>query len=135
LELDGEHVLGAYTWKNEDCEGYLAGNRVVPPFKLIEMAAQIGSVAWCIYHMTKSASPAEIKNLIGFFTEIRSGECKNFVRPGDRIACLATFGEDGYFRANKLVSQVEMQFDGGAKDGQEAFFGVLAGMWVPQIKA
>ncbi len=132
LELDEDHILGAYTWKEEDCVESSPVARIVPSFKLVEMAAQIGNVAWCIYQMTKSVSPEEIKNLVGFFTEIRNGECKNIVYPGDRVACLATFGEEGYFRSNKLVSQVEIQFDGGPKDGQEVFFGVLAGMWVPK---
>lgn len=135
LELDEEHILGSYTWKKEDCEGYLSGTQIVPPFKLVEMAAQIGSVAWCIYHMRKNVSAAEIENLVGFFTEIRHCEYKNIVYPGDRVLCLASFGDEGYFRANKLVSQVEMQFDGGSKDGMEVFFGLVAGMWVPKNRA
>lgn len=132
LELDGEHILGVYTWTQEDAEGYLPGALIIPSFKLIEMAAQIGSVAWCIYHMTQTRTPDEIQNLVGFFTEIRQGECKKVVYPGDRVACFASFGEDGYFRSNKLVSAVEMQFDGGPKDGQEVFSGVLSGLWVPK---
>lgn len=135
LELDEEHILGVYTWKKEDAVEYSGGVWRIPAAKLIEMAAQIGSVAWCIYHMRKNVSAAEIENLVGFFTEIRHCEYKNIVYPGDRVLCLASFGDEGYFRANKLVSQVEMQFDGGSKDGMEVFFGLVAGMWVPKNRA
>lgn len=132
LELDEEHILAQYTWKEEDCLGHFPGNPVVPGVKLIEMAAQVGNVAWGIYHMALKNSPAEIGQLVGFFTEIESGVFKKMVRPGDKVAALAEFGKDGYFRGNKLVSRVEIQFDGGPKDGQEIFSGKTSGMWVPK---
>lgn len=132
LEVDEEHILGTYTWENEDCTGYAPDNKTVPPFKLIEMAAQVGSVAWCIYHMALKMTPDEIKQLVGFFTQIEKGEFREVVRAGDKIACMATFGQEGYFRGNKLVSHVEIQFDGGPRDGQEIFSGEISGMWVPK---
>ncbi len=134
LELDEEHILGVYTWKKEDAVEYSGGVWRIPAAKLIEMAAQIGSVAWCIYHMTQTISEAAISEMVGFFAEIRRAECKKLVFPGDKIACFASFGEDGYFRANKLLSEVQMQFDGGAKDGQDVFEGLLSGIWVPREK-
>ena len=76
IEMDEEHILGNYAWTAEDCKGYAPGGKIVPPFKLIEMAAQIGSVAWCIYHMTLEQTPEEIKQLVGFFTQIEKGEFK-----------------------------------------------------------
>ncbi len=132
LEMDEEHILGTYTWKSEDCAGYAPDNKTAPPFKLIEMAAQIGSVAWCIYHMTLDITPDELKHLVGFFTQIENGEFREVVRAGDKVACMATFGPEGYFRSNKLVSHVELQFDGGPRDGQEIFSGTIAGLWVPR---
>ena len=132
-ELDEEHILGAYTWKQEDAVEYL-GRWLIPPAKLIEMAAQIGNVAWCIYHMSHSVSEEELSRMVGFFAEIRRAECKKLVSPGDKIACFASFGEEGYFRSNKLLSEVQMQFDGGAQDGEDVFEGLLSGMWVPRTE-
>ena len=132
LELDDEHILACYTWKEEDCLGHFPGNPVVPGVKLIEMAAQVGNVAWGIYHMAAKTSPEELKRLVGFFTEIERGAFKKMVRPGEKVAALATFGDDGYFRGNKLVSHVEIQFDGGPKDGEEIFSGRTCGLWVPK---
>lgn len=132
LEIDEEHILGAYTWKAEDCAGNPQGERTVPSFKLIEMAAQVGSVAWCIYHMGLKISAEEIRQLVGFFTQIEHGRCARPAKAGDRVLCLATFGGEGYFRGSKLVSQVEIQFCGGPKDGQEAFSGLISGMFVPR---
>ena len=74
LEIDEEHILGAYRWTAEDCLGYRPDGRLAPPFKLIEMAAQIGSVAWCIWLMSRELPLDEIRQLVGFFTELRGGE-------------------------------------------------------------
>ena len=74
VEIDSEHIVGNYTWKPEDCKGYFSDETLVPPFKMIEMAAQIGSVAWCIYHMTMKMTPEEIGQLVGFFTQVEQVE-------------------------------------------------------------
>lgn len=132
LEVDEEHILGTYRWSAEDCAKYSPGDRIVPPFKLIEMAAQIGNVAWCIYHMARTTTAEEMRQLVGFFTEIEDCSFKEAVEPGDTVACMATFDEEGYFRTNKLVSKIEAQFAGGPKDGREIFSCVISGMWVPK---
>jgi len=69
---------------------------------------------------------------VGFLTEIEHGKSLKLVRPGDTVACQATFGDDGYFRGNKLVAEVEIQFMGGPKDGETIFTGKTSGMWVPK---
>ncbi|MBI5629689.1 MAG: beta-hydroxyacyl-ACP dehydratase [Elusimicrobia bacterium] len=132
LELDQEHILAVYTWKDEDCAGHFPGNPVVPGVKLIEMSAQVGNVAWGIYHMALKTSPEEIGLMVGFFTEIERGVFKKMVRPGDKVAAYAHFGPDGYFRGNKMASRVEIQFSGGPKDGEEIFSARTSGLWVPR---
>lgn len=134
VELDAEHIIGRYTWKPEDCEGHFPGNPVVPGVKLIEMSAQVGNVAWGIWHMASKVSADELKHMVGFFTEIERGSFKKMVRPGDTVLCQAVFGEEGYFRGNKLVAEVEIQFEGGPHDGETIFTGKTSGMWVPQGK-
>jgi 3-hydroxyacyl-[acyl-carrier-protein] dehydratase len=132
LELDGEHIIGAYTWKDEDCAGHFPGNPVVPGVKLVEMCAQVGNVAWGIWHMASRTTPEELAQMVGVFSEIEKGKFLKIVRPGDTVACQATFGEDGYFRQNKLKAYVEIQFMGGPQDGETVFEGVTSGMWVPK---
>jgi 3-hydroxyacyl-[acyl-carrier-protein] dehydratase len=132
VELDEEHILTRYTWKDEDCAGHFPGNPVVPGVKMIEMCAQTGNVAWGIYHMAHKVSAEELRQLVGFFTQVDKAAFKKMVRPGETVLCMATFGEEGYFRGNKLVSEVEIQFEGGPKDGETIFTGVTSGMWVPK---
>ncbi len=132
VEIDADHIVGNYTWKTEDCAGYGADDTLVPPFKMIEMAAQIGSVAWCIYHMTLKMTPEEISQLVGFFTQVDGVEFFETLRAGDKVACLASFEPEGYFRDGKMVACVEFQFDGGPKDGKTIMTGLIGGMWVPK---
>ena len=60
------------------------------------------------------------------------GVFKKVVRPGDKVAAMAEFGDDGYFRGNRLASHVEIQFVGGPRDGETVFTGRTAGMFVPR---
>lgn len=132
LEVDAEHILGVYTWTEEDCRGYSMEGRLVPQFALLEMAAQIGNVAWCIYHMSARTDREEMRHLVGVFTQVERAVFHSPVRPGQTIACFAEFGEEGYFRGTKLVSEVQAQVRGGPDDGRAVFSGVISGMWVPR---
>lgn len=131
LELDDEHIVGRYAWTEEDCRG-AAPPGVVPGSSLLEMSAQVGNVAWCIFHMARSLSPEELGLLVGVLTEVRTWTLLRPVRAGETVACLAEFGAEGYFRSGKLVAEVRGQVLGGPRDGAEVFTGILAGMWVPR---
>lgn len=132
LELDADHIVTKYAWKDEDCDGHFPGNPVVPGVKMIEMCAQTGNVAWGIYLMGDSTSAAELEKMVGFFTQADKVSFKSMVRPGETVACCAQFGESGFFRGGKLTAEVEIQFLGGPKDGRTVMTAVTSGMWVPK---
>ena len=132
LEMDEEHIIGSYTWKPEDCAGCSPDGSVVPPFKLIEMSAQVGNVAWCIYHMALRIPVGEIDQLVGYFTQIEDGVFANTVSVGETVACQASFDGEGYFRTTKILSRVEIQIAGGPRDGLPVFTGLISGVWLPK---
>jgi 3-hydroxymyristoyl/3-hydroxydecanoyl-(acyl carrier protein) dehydratase len=131
LEIDKQHVLTRYTWKDEDCAGHFPGNPVVPGVKMVEMAVQTSVVAWAIYLMGAKA-PEILESSVNLFTCVDKGSFKKMVRPGDTLACRAQFGKDGFFRDGKLVAEAEIKFLGGPKDGEAAFSGVVSGLWIPK---
>lgn len=131
VEVDEEHIVGRYTWRAEDCL-YLPGDKLVPQSMLLEMAAQIGTVAWCIYHMSARTSRAELERLVGVFTEVERAGFSMIAREGMTLECVAQLGDEGYFRGNKLVSDVSLAIVGGEDDGREVFSGILSGMFVPK---
>jgi 3-hydroxyacyl-[acyl-carrier-protein] dehydratase len=134
LELDADHIVSAYTWTDEDCEGHFRDEPVVPGVKIVEQAAQTGCVAWGLYHLSLSSgfTSADMAGSAGLFSSIERGTFRRALRPGQESLARAEFGEEGFFRANKIVSEVVVTARGGRLDGEEVFRGLLAGIWVPR---
>lgn len=133
-EVDADHIVGCYGWTEEDCAGHFRDNLIVPGVKILECAAQTGCVAWGLYHLSRSVAPEEIAEYVGLFTSVERAVFKRTVRPRQLVRVEASFGEDGYFRGNKIVCEVVVRCEGGPCDGEEVFRGVLAGMWVPRAQ-
>lgn len=127
LELDSEHVLTKYTWREEDCAGHFPGNPVVPGVKMLEMASQSAVAAWGLY--LKGARDGAQD---AYFTEVGRVVFKKSVRPGETAVCRASFGKDGSFADGRMVADVELKFLGGPKDGETIVTGKIAGVWVPK---
>jgi 3-hydroxymyristoyl/3-hydroxydecanoyl-(acyl carrier protein) dehydratase len=127
LELDSEHALTKYTWREEDCAGHFPGNPVVPGVKMIEMASQSAVVAWGIY--LRGAKDA---GQDAFFTEVDRVVFKKSVRPGETAVCRSSFGKDGSFEGGRMFADVELKFLGGPKDGETIFAGKITGVWAPK---
>jgi 3-hydroxyacyl-[acyl-carrier-protein] dehydratase len=132
LELDRDHIVSTYTWTDEDCEGHFRDEPVVPGVKIVEQAAQTGCVAWGLYHLSLARRLDEMAASAGLFSSIERGTFRRALRPGQESLARADFGEEGFFRANKIVSEVVVTARGGRLDGEEVFRGLLSGVWVPR---
>ena len=133
LEVDDHHLISLYTWTVGDCAGHFPDFPVVPGVKIIESAAQAGCVAFGLYHLLKENNGLINLGQIGLFTSIERGVFKEIVRPGDKVAMHAEFGEEGYFRNPKIVVEVRAIFQNGRLAGEEAFYGQLSGVWIPKV--
>jgi 3-hydroxymyristoyl/3-hydroxydecanoyl-(acyl carrier protein) dehydratase len=127
LELDGEHALTKYTWREEDCAGHFPGNPVVPGVKMLEMAAQSAVVAWGLF-----LKGVKGDDQAAFFTGADRVVFKKSVRPGDTSVCRASFGKNGTFADGRMAADIELKFLGGPKDGETILAGTIAGVWAPK---
>ena len=82
VEVDAEHILGTYTWKDEDCAGHFPGNPIMPGVKMVEALAQAGAVA--------VLSEEENRGRLALFAGIDDVRFKRIVRPGDQLTLECT---------------------------------------------
>ena len=130
-EVDQEHILAAYTWTEEDCEGHFRNDPVVPGVKLIELGAQAGIVAWGIYQASLTVPPEKLEGLVTLFTHLDEVRFRHMVRPGDTTLCHATFGTAGFFRRMRMKAEVRIDLAEGEGAGKTVLTGLFAGLALP----
>jgi 3-hydroxyacyl-[acyl-carrier-protein] dehydratase len=125
LEIDGEHVLAAYRWREDSdfYRGHFPGDPVTPGVLLVESMAQAAVVALGIYLLERE-SPEEARKLVTLFTDVNV-EFSGVVRPGQRVLVR---GRKLFFRRRKLRAEAEMHLE----DGTLVCSGTLSGMGVPR---
>jgi 3-hydroxyacyl-[acyl-carrier-protein] dehydratase len=103
LELDGEHCLAKYTFKNDEWffKGHFPGRPVVPGVILIEAMAQAGVSIGLLNVAQKENIPIEKSKEAGLsvFTHIGEVDFLGMVAPGDSIyvSCQQKFSRFGRF--------------------------------------
>ncbi len=117
LEKTDSHLSAIYTWKDEDCAGHFPGNPVVPGIKLVEMASQAGALLW------DGGNPKQGKTRL--FRSIENAVFKKMVRPGETVLVKASV-QEGNLKPGFFYFKAEVFFQGGPKDGEAVFSGVIS---------
>lgn len=120
LEVDGEHIIGRYTFKEDEYFylGHFRDHPVTPGVILTECMAQIGLVSFGIYLLSgevgKDSQVAMSSTDIDFLKPVYPGET------------VTVYSEKIYYRFNKLKCKVSMKND----EGERVCSGTISGMLI-----
>lgn len=127
LELDGEHVVGAYRFRPDEdfYRGHFPGRPVTPGVILIETMAQTGVVAFGLYLAVTQwhIPPTRLHETLTLFTHVEDVEFSGIVLPGERVIVR---GEKVYLRRRNLKAKTVMS----RESGEILCTGILSGMAV-----
>ncbi|MEQ6120398.1 3-hydroxyacyl-ACP dehydratase FabZ family protein [Reichenbachiella sp. MALMAid0571] len=104
LEIDNEHVVGVYTFKEDEYfyKGHFPTKPVTPGVIVTEAMAQIGLVTLGIYLLADSKEELDPNDIIPVFTS-SNVDFLSPIYPGEKLVVKAT---KVYFRFGKLKAKI-----------------------------
>ncbi|MCL2669344.1 MAG: beta-hydroxyacyl-ACP dehydratase [Syntrophaceae bacterium] len=129
LELDEEHVLGTYRFRENEYfyQGHFPGVPITPGVILVETMAQTGVVAFGLYLAEQDAKIDRLLEGVTLFSLADQVEFAGVVRPGEQVVIS---GRKVYFRNGQLKVACSMV----RPDGEVVCSGTLAGMAISRAK-